>query len=91
MARTKTRTTNRFISLISLIIFFLSLVVVALVTTHLISLYQENKRLERQRDQIIADNAKLQALSEKLSDPDYYSVFVDGDLSILDGVIIIIF
>lgn len=92
MSKIKSKRTNRIISIASLGVFAFSLLLIGFLGFKLINEYQKNLALQKQKDELIQEQARLEELSDLLSDDDYYSVYVDDDLiSVNTEIIIIIF
>lgn len=92
MSKIKSKRTNRIISIASLGVFAFSLLLIGFLGFKLINEYQKNLALQKQKDQLIQEQTRLEELSDLLSDDDYYSVYVDDDLiSVNTEIIIIIF
>lgn len=92
MSKIKSKRTNRIISIASLGVFAFALLLIGFLGFKLINEYQKNLTLQKQKDELIQEQARLEELSDLLSDDDYYSVYVDDDLiSVNTEIIIIIF
>ena len=84
MARAKSKRFNHLISVISIVVFGLSIILIGSVSVICFNNYQENKRLEERYQQKVEEYETVKSFYDDTDEDGYYNVYSDGELVIYE-------
>lgn len=84
MARAKSKRFNHLISVISIVVFGLSIILIGSVGVICFNNYQENKRLEERYQQKVEEYETVKSFYDDTDEDGYYNVYSDGELVIYE-------
>ena len=84
MARAKSKRFNHLISVISIVVFGLSIILIGSVSVICFNNYQENKRLEERYQQKVDEYETVKSFYDDTDEDGYYNVYSDGELVIYE-------
>lgn len=84
MARAKSKRFNHLISVISIVVFGLSIILIGSVGVICFNNYQENKKLEERYQQKVEEYETVKSFYDDTDEDGYYNVYSDGELVIYE-------